>query len=253
MRIAIGQLWQETNTFNPLPTTRGDFEEFGVVRGAGPDRAHGRHQRTRRLHPVAARTGRSSRRSSAWCACRPGPAARRPPRRSPGCATKCSAALEARRAVRCRAARPARRAGGGGGTRTSKGRFSRRCASVIGPRGAAGRHARPARQRHRANGRERRRPGAVPHRPAHRRLRNRAASRRAAPHPDRRRPPRDRLSQDAVVVPAERANTQDPAASVSDFARNWSDWNASRASWRPDWRRCSPGSTFRTSGVRSSS
>src|SRR6516164_7936889 len=34
MRIAIGQLWQETNTFNPLPTTRADFEAFGVVRGA---------------------------------------------------------------------------------------------------------------------------------------------------------------------------------------------------------------------------
>ncbi|MBX9788881.1 MAG: M81 family metallopeptidase [Pirellulales bacterium] len=34
MRIGIGQLWQETNTFNPLPTTRADFEEFGVLRGA---------------------------------------------------------------------------------------------------------------------------------------------------------------------------------------------------------------------------
>lgn len=33
MRIAIGQLWQETNTFNPLPTTRRNFEEFGVYRG----------------------------------------------------------------------------------------------------------------------------------------------------------------------------------------------------------------------------
>jgi microcystin degradation protein MlrC len=33
MRIAIGQLWQETNTFNPLPTTRQDFEQFGVCRG----------------------------------------------------------------------------------------------------------------------------------------------------------------------------------------------------------------------------
>jgi microcystin degradation protein MlrC len=33
MRIAIGQLWQETNTFNPLPTTRDDFESFGVLRG----------------------------------------------------------------------------------------------------------------------------------------------------------------------------------------------------------------------------
>jgi microcystin degradation protein MlrC len=34
MRIAIGQLWQETNTFNPVPTTRADFEQFGVLRGA---------------------------------------------------------------------------------------------------------------------------------------------------------------------------------------------------------------------------
>src|SRR6476661_2198855 len=34
MRIAIGQLWQESKTFNPLPTTRQDFEDFGVLRGA---------------------------------------------------------------------------------------------------------------------------------------------------------------------------------------------------------------------------
>jgi microcystin degradation protein MlrC len=34
MRVAVGQLWQESNTFNPLPTTRQDFEQFGVVRGA---------------------------------------------------------------------------------------------------------------------------------------------------------------------------------------------------------------------------
>ena len=34
MRIAIGQLWQETNTFNPIATTRADFEQFGVLRGA---------------------------------------------------------------------------------------------------------------------------------------------------------------------------------------------------------------------------
>lgn len=34
MKIAIGQLWQETNTFNPLLTTRQDFEAFGVLRGA---------------------------------------------------------------------------------------------------------------------------------------------------------------------------------------------------------------------------
>jgi microcystin degradation protein MlrC len=34
MRIAVGQLWQETNTFNPLPTTRHHFEEWGVSYGA---------------------------------------------------------------------------------------------------------------------------------------------------------------------------------------------------------------------------
>jgi len=34
MRIAIGQLSQETNTFNPIPTTGRDFEPFGVFRGA---------------------------------------------------------------------------------------------------------------------------------------------------------------------------------------------------------------------------
>src|ERR1700722_5366639 len=34
VRIAIGQLWQETNTFNPLPTTQQDFEHFGVLRGS---------------------------------------------------------------------------------------------------------------------------------------------------------------------------------------------------------------------------
>ncbi len=34
MRIAVGQLWQETNTLNPLPTTRADFEAMGALRGA---------------------------------------------------------------------------------------------------------------------------------------------------------------------------------------------------------------------------
>ena len=34
MRIGIAQVWQETNTFSPLPTTRRDFEEFGVLCGA---------------------------------------------------------------------------------------------------------------------------------------------------------------------------------------------------------------------------
>jgi microcystin degradation protein MlrC len=34
LKIAIGQLWQETNTFNPIPTTRDDFEHFGVSRGS---------------------------------------------------------------------------------------------------------------------------------------------------------------------------------------------------------------------------
>ncbi|MCE9605242.1 MAG: M81 family metallopeptidase [Planctomycetia bacterium] len=34
MRIGILQLWQESNTFNPMSTTRSDFEAFGVMRGA---------------------------------------------------------------------------------------------------------------------------------------------------------------------------------------------------------------------------
>lgn len=34
MRVAIGQLWQETNTFNPLATTRADFEPLGIYFGA---------------------------------------------------------------------------------------------------------------------------------------------------------------------------------------------------------------------------
>jgi microcystin degradation protein MlrC len=34
MRVAIGQLWQETNTFNPLPTTPADFGHLGLFRGA---------------------------------------------------------------------------------------------------------------------------------------------------------------------------------------------------------------------------
>lgn len=34
MRIGVAQQWQETNTFNSVPTTRLDFEQFGVTRGA---------------------------------------------------------------------------------------------------------------------------------------------------------------------------------------------------------------------------
>ena len=33
MKIAIGQVWQETNTLNPNPTTRADFEAMGISRG----------------------------------------------------------------------------------------------------------------------------------------------------------------------------------------------------------------------------
>src|SRR5262245_50058068 len=33
MRIAIGQLWQETNTFNPVPTTMDDYLAFGSYEG----------------------------------------------------------------------------------------------------------------------------------------------------------------------------------------------------------------------------
>jgi microcystin degradation protein MlrC len=34
MRIAIGQLWQESNTLNPIPTTLADFDAFGIYEGA---------------------------------------------------------------------------------------------------------------------------------------------------------------------------------------------------------------------------
>ena len=33
LRIAVGQLWQETNTFNPNPTVWSDFENWGVAEG----------------------------------------------------------------------------------------------------------------------------------------------------------------------------------------------------------------------------
>lgn len=33
MRIAVGQLWQETNTFNRCPTTWADFENWGLAEG----------------------------------------------------------------------------------------------------------------------------------------------------------------------------------------------------------------------------
>src|SRR5207344_135502 len=35
MRIAVGQLWQETNTFNRNPTTLADFQNWGI--GTGTD------------------------------------------------------------------------------------------------------------------------------------------------------------------------------------------------------------------------
>src|SRR6187551_2428554 len=34
MRIAIGQMWQETNTFNRSATTFADFENWGIATGA---------------------------------------------------------------------------------------------------------------------------------------------------------------------------------------------------------------------------
>jgi microcystin degradation protein MlrC len=34
MRIAIGQMWQETNTFNRNPTTLADFQNWGIATGA---------------------------------------------------------------------------------------------------------------------------------------------------------------------------------------------------------------------------
>ena len=35
MRIAVGQLWQETNTFNRNPTTFADFQNWGIATGTG--------------------------------------------------------------------------------------------------------------------------------------------------------------------------------------------------------------------------
>lgn len=71
MRIGIGQLWQETNTFNPVVTTRADFEQFGVLRGAAVVE---RMADTNELEGSSSRYGNgpSSRKSSAWSVCRPG-------------------------------------------------------------------------------------------------------------------------------------------------------------------------------------
>ena len=76
--------------------------------------------------------------------------------------------------------------------RTSKASCCDSVRGVIGPEDAAGGDARSARQRHRADGRARRRPGAVSHGAAHRRVRDRPARRPgAAPDPGRRRPAGD--------------------------------------------------------------
>ena len=90
MRIAIGQLWQETNTFNPLPTTRADFEAFGVVRGAElVERMADTNELGGFIQSLRALAGKAGDR-------RPGPSARlarRPGDRrqpSPGCATSWS-------------------------------------------------------------------------------------------------------------------------------------------------------------------
>jgi hypothetical protein len=87
VRVAIGQLWQETNTFNPIPTTRADFEAFGVLRG--PEMLE-RMATTNELGGfIQSRApGRSGPTSSAWHGCRRGPAARRRMKRLPGCAAR---------------------------------------------------------------------------------------------------------------------------------------------------------------------
>ena len=41
MRIAVGQLWQETNTFNRNPTTLADFQNWGIATGAGVMQTYG--------------------------------------------------------------------------------------------------------------------------------------------------------------------------------------------------------------------
>ena len=71
MRIGIGQLWQETNTLNPCPTTRADFEAMGVSHGtemiddmANTNELGGFIQSLRRWHPAPEPIGLV--RFSAW-------------------------------------------------------------------------------------------------------------------------------------------------------------------------------------------
>ena len=213
MRIGIAQLWQETNTFNPLPTTRREFEEFGVLRGAAIlEQLADTNEPGGFIQALAAWPERPEIvglvRLPAWPsgvghaetfdwlrdeltasrACRPAG--------STGCCWRCTGRWSPTDIP------------------TSKGTCSRRSASCVGPRRADRRHARPARQPHPEDGATRRRAGGVSHGPAHRRR-----SRRGSAGPrccadcwstacSRQR----RWSKIPMVVPAERANTQDPAS-----------------------------------------
>ena len=144
MRIGIGQLWQETNTFNPLPTTREDFEQFGVLRGAeivermaDTNELGGFIQSLRRLARIA-----RDRRPGAAAGLAERPSDRRDirvaARRDAGCHCR-------RRTARRLALGPARVDGGrrtsrrGGGDTVGRARIGR-------PVDAGRRHTRPARQ-----------------------------------------------------------------------------------------------------------
>ena len=166
---------------------------------------------------------------------------------STGCADELVESLDARAAGRRRAAGAARGDGRRRLRRTSKARCCAAVREVVGPADSDRGHARPARQRDRADGRIGRRPGAVPHGPAHRRVRDRPARRAAccggfsSRAPGRSRP----FRRSRWSCPPKRANTQDPDQRQLRLSRaTCKRWNASRACWPPGWPRCSPGSTF---------
>ena len=175
MRIAIGQLWQETNTLNPLPTTRADFEAFGIYDGAellerfADTNELGGFIQSLRAWPEHA----GDRRSDA--ARRLAERAGRRTRRSTGLMDGMLDALAAGRHGRCGAAGAARV--DGRGLRAG----CRRASAAARPGSWSGRRCRSWRRSictpiSRGDGRAGRRAGAVSHGSAHRRAWTRASA-----------------------------------------------------------------------------
>ena len=243
MRIAIGQLWQETNTFNPLPTTRADFEAVRRPPRRRARRADGRHQRAGRLHPVAAPWPERPEivglvRLPAW------PSGTATPRRSTGCARKCST----RCGRACRSTRVLLALHGAmvaDGAPDVEGEILEAVRAVVGPSvplvATLDLHANVTRRMVEAADAL-----VLYHTAPHVDVfetgqRGAAVLRRILIDGAR---PVTAFQKLPLVVPAERANTQDPA-SVSYGFRQRLQRAGGRpaASWRPAWRRCSPGST----------